>query len=110
MEGAKKYSGLGALPASNATLAMVRTFSPPNMETELITEPFERTNSLRTIEQVSQITGLVEPKLVHIRGRRPSPTSDAETAKEIAMTGADVEYGRFKTKITATVKGHCSTR
>lgn len=105
MEGAKKaYSGLGALPASNADLGYGENLLPTNMETELITEPFE-TNSLRTIEQVSQITGLVEPKLSFtFEDADLADISDAETAKEIAMTGADVEYGRFKTKITATVK------
>lgn len=105
MEGAKKaYGGLGAIPASTADLGYGENLLPTNMETELITEPFE-TNSLRTIEQVSQVTGLVEPKLLFdIEDADLADVTDQETAKEIAMTGGDVEYGRFKTKITATVK------
>jgi HK97 family phage major capsid protein len=105
MEGAKKaYSGLGAIPVNTADLGYGENLLPTNMETELITEPFE-TNSLRTIEQVSQVTGLVEPKLLFdIEDADLADVTDEETAKEIAMTGSDVEYGRFKTKITATVK------
>lgn len=105
MEGARKaYSGLGAIPVNTADLGTGENLLPTNMETELITEPFE-TNSLRTIEQVSQITGLVEPKLSFtFEDADLADVTDQETAKEIAMTGGDVEYGRFKTKITATVK------
>jgi HK97 family phage major capsid protein len=105
MEGARKaYSGLGAIPVNTADLGTGENLLPTNMETELITEPFE-TNSLRTIEQVSQITGLVEPKLSFtFEDADLADVSDQQTAKEIAMTGSDVEYGRFKTKITATVK------
>lgn len=100
----KVYSGLGAIPANNADLGFGDNLLPTNMETELITEPFE-TNSLRQIEQVSQITGLVEPKLSFtFEDADLEDVSDVETAKEIEMTGSDVEYGRFKTKITATVK------
>lgn len=100
----KTYSGLGAIPASNADLGSGDNLLPTNMETELITEPLE-TNSLRTVEQVSQITGLVEPKLSFtFEDADLEDVSDAETAKEIEMTGSNVEYGRFKTKITATVK------
>lgn len=104
-EAAKKaYGGLGAIPVNTADLGYGENLLPINMETELITEPFE-TNSLRTIEQVSQVTGLVEPKLLFdIEDADLADITDAQTAKEIQMTGADVEYGRFKTKITATVK------
>lgn len=104
-EGARKaYEGLGAIPVNTADLGYGENLLPTNMETELITEPFE-TNSLRTIEQVSQITGLVEPKLLFdIEDADLADVTDAGTAREIAMTGSDVEYGRFKTKITATVK------
>lgn len=104
-EAAKKaYGGLGAIPVNTADLGYGENLLPINMETELITEPFE-TNSLRTIEQVSQVTGLVEPKLLfEIEDADLADITDAQTAKEIALTGADVEYGRFKTKISATVK------
>ncbi len=105
MEGARKaYTGLGAIPVGEANLGTGENLLPTNMETELITEPFE-TNSLRTIEQVSQVTGLVEPKLLFdIEDADLADVTDEDTAKEIKMTGSDVEYGRYKTKITATVK------
>jgi HK97 family phage major capsid protein len=100
----KAYEGLGAIPAATADLGSGDNFLPTNMETTLITEPFE-TNSLRTIEQVSQITGLEEPKLLFdIEDADLADVTDQQTAKEIAMTGDTVSYGRFKTKITATVK------
>lgn len=100
----KVYSGLGAIPVNTADIGYGENLLPTTMETELITEPFE-TNSLRTIEQVSQVTGLVEPKLLfEIEDADLADITDAQTAKEIALTGADVEYGRFKTKISATVK------
>jgi HK97 family phage major capsid protein len=103
-EAKKVYEGLGAIPVSTADLGTGENLLPTNMETELITEPFE-TNSLRTIEQVSQITGLVEPKLSFtFEDGDLNDVADTATAKEIAMTGSDVEYGRFKTKIVATVK------
>ena len=76
------------------------------MSNELIVEPFE-TNSLRQIEQVSQITGLEEPKLAFTFGDENTSLADVtdlQTANEIAMSGDVVTYGRFKTKIVATVK------
>jgi len=100
----KIYEGLGAIPANTADLGKGDNLLPTNMETELITEPFE-TNSLRSVEQVSQVTGLEEPKLLfEIDDVDLADVLDTETAKEIEMTGDTVSYGRFKTKITATVK------
>lgn len=102
----KVYEGLGAIPVNTADLGRGENLLPTNMETELITEPFE-TNSLRTIEQVSQITGLEEPKLSFSFGDNDASLADVtdqQTAKEIAMAGDVVTYGRFKTKIVATVK------
>jgi HK97 family phage major capsid protein len=100
----KAYGGLGAIPAASADLGSGDNLLPTTMETELITEPFED-NPLRTIEQVSNITGLEEPKLLFdIEDEDLADVTDAQTAKEIEMTGGTVSYGRFKTKITATVK------
>ena len=56
----KLYDGLGAIAANDPDLGGGANLLPSNMSSELITEPFE-TNSLRSIEQVSQITGLEEP-------------------------------------------------
>lgn len=102
----KVYEGLGAIPVNTVDLGKGDNLLPTNMETELITEPFE-TNSLRQVEQVSQITGLEEPKLAFSFGDNNASLADVtdqQTANEIAMSGGVVTYGRFKTKIVATVK------
>lgn len=105
VEGTKKtYQGLGAIPENDAGLGGGENLLPTNMSRELITEPFE-SNSLRSIEQVSQITGLEEPKLLFsIDDADLADVTDKDTANEIEMEGDTVTYGRFKTKIVATVK------
>lgn len=100
----KAYEGLGAIPTATADLGYGENLLPKNVSSELITEPVEE-NSLRRIEPVSQITGLEEPKLLFsIEDADLADVTDKETAKEIDMTGDTVTYGRFKTKIVATVK------
>lgn len=102
----KTYEGLGAIPISQSDLGYGENLLPTNMSNELIVEPFE-SNPLRNIEQVSQITGLEEPKLAFSFGEDGASladVADTQTANEIAMTGDVVTYGRFKTKIVATVK------
>jgi len=102
----KTYEGLGAIPISQSDLGYGENLLPSNMSNELIVEPFE-SNPLRNIEQVSQITGLEEPKLAFSFGEDGASladVADTQTANEIAMTGDVVTYGRFKTKIVATVK------
>lgn len=100
----KAYEGLGALPASNADLGYGENLLPTNVSSELLTEPVED-NSLRQIEPVSQITGLEEPCLLFtIEDADLADVTDNETAKEIELKGDTITYGRFKTKILATVK------
>lgn len=102
----KTYEGLGAIPISQSDLGYGENLLPTNMSNELIVEPFE-SNPLRNIEQVSQITGLEEPKLAFSFGddnASLADVTDLQTANEIAMSGDIVTYGRFKTKIVATVK------
>lgn len=100
----KAYEGLGALPASDADLGSGDNLLPVNMSNELITEPVED-NSLRQIEPVSQITGLEEPRLLFtIEDSDLADVTDKDTAKEIELEGDSVSYGRFKTKVKATVK------
>ena len=102
----KTYEGLGAIPISQSDLGYGENLLPTNMSNELIVEPFE-SNPLRNIEQVSQITGLEEPKLAFTFGDENASLADVtdlQTANEIAMSGGVVTYGRFKTKIVATVK------
>lgn len=100
----KAYSGLGALPAGSADLGSGDRLLPTNMSRELLTEP-EEVNSLRQVETVSNITGLEIPKLDYtIDETTVADVTDAETAKEIALTGDSITFGRFKTKVMATVK------
>ena len=100
----KAYGGLGAIPTNTADLGYGENLLPTNMTTELILEPFAD-NSLRTIEQVSQITGLEEPKLgFEIEDADLADVTDQQTANEIKLTGDTVSYGRFKTKVSATIK------
>jgi len=100
----KEYGGLGAIPASDADLGYGDRFLPTNMATEILTEPFE-TNSLRTIEPSSNITGLEEPKMnFTIEEADLADVTDKEVAKEIETDGETISYGRFKTKISATIK------
>lgn len=100
----KAYEGLGGIPTNTADLGYGDNLLPKNVSTELITEPFEE-NSLRRIEPTSNISGLEEPVLMFdIEDADLADVTDKETAKEIEMTGDTITYGRFKTKITATVK------
>ncbi len=101
---AKAYEGLGAIPTSDADLGNGDHLLPKNVSSELLLEPLEE-NSLRRIEPVSNITGLEEHKLnFTIEDSNLADVTDKDTAKEIAMDGDTVTYGRFKTKIVATIK------
>jgi len=100
----KAYEGLGGIPVGSADLGYGDNLLPTNVSNELITEPVEE-NSLRQVEPVSQISGLEEPTLMFdIEDADLADVTDKDTAREIEMTGGTVTYGRFKTKITATVK------
>lgn len=100
----KAYAGLGAIPTGSENLGGGENLLPTNMSNELLTEPVEE-NSLRRIEPVSQVSGLEEPKIdFSIEDADLADVTDEETAKEIEMTGDTISYGRFKTKIVATVK------
>ena len=100
----KAYEGLGAIPMNSADLGRGEHLLPVNLSNELITEPVDE-NSLRKVEPVSQITGLEEPVLMfEIEDADLADVTDKETAKEIEMSAGTIAYGRFKMKITATVK------
>lgn len=100
----KAFEGLGALPAGAEALGYGENLLPTNLSNELLMEPLEE-NSLRRIEPVSQITGLEEAKLLfEIEEADLADVTDQETAKEIELEGSTVSYGRYKTKITATIK------
>ena len=100
----KAYSGLGALPAGSADLGSGDRLLPTNMSRELLTEP-EEVNSLRRVETVTNITGLEIPKLDYtIDEETVADVTDADTAREIELEGDSIAFGRFKTKVMATVK------
>lgn len=100
----KAFEGLGAIPENTADLGYGEKLLPTNMASELLMEPVEE-NTLRRVEPVSQITGLAEARLdFTIDEENLADVTDRETAKEIEMAGDTVEYGRFKTKVYATVK------
>lgn len=100
----KAYEGLGGIPAANTDLGNGDHLLPKNVSSELLLEPLEE-NSLRNIEPVSNITGLEEHKLTFtIEDADLADVTDQETAKEIEMEGDTIAYGRYKTKVTATIK------
>lgn len=100
----KSYEGLGGIPTATEALGYGDNLLPTNVSNELLLEPLEE-NSLRNIEPVSQIPGLEEQKLLFtIEDEKLADVTDQQTANEIAMEGGSVSYGRFKTKITATIK------
>lgn len=100
----KAYEGLGAIPEATADLGYGENLLPTNLSRELILEPLQ-TNSLREVEQVSQITGLEESKLSFtIEETDLADVTDKQTANEIEATGGTVSYGRYKTKVVSTIK------
>lgn len=100
----KAYEGLGGIPVGSADLGRGEKLLPKNMTSELLTEPVEE-NSLRKIEPVSNISGLEEPIIdFQIDDEALADVTDKETAKEIEISADSIAYGRFKTKIVATVK------
>lgn len=100
----KAYAGLGAIPAGSENLGGGEHLLPTTMSNELLAEPVEE-NTLRQVEPVSQINGLEEPKIdFTIDDANLEDVTDEETAREIQMEGDTIAYGRFKTKIYATVK------
>lgn len=100
----KAYEGLGGIPPQAADLGMGDSLLPKNLSNELITEPMEE-NSLREVELISQIPGLEEPVLgFEIEDADVADVTDKQTAKEIELTGGTVSYGRYKTKVSVTIK------
>ncbi len=104
-EGVKKtYQGLGAIPAGSSDFGSGSNLLPTTLSNELITEPFEE-NSLRGVEETSQIAGLEEPRLTFAIDDEDllEDVVDAETAKEIQTSSDLVTYGRLKTKVKIQV-------
>lgn len=100
----KTYAGLGGIPALSSDLGNGSNLLPVNLSNELITEPFEQ-NSLRTVEETSQVAGLEEPRLTFAIDDEDllADVVDFETAKEIKTSTDLVTYGRYKTKVKIEV-------
>lgn len=100
----KSYEGLGAIPAGSADMGSGSNLLPVTISNEIITEPYEE-NSLRTVEQTSQIAGLEEPRMAFTIDDDDllEDVIDFETAKEIKTSTDMVTYGRYKTKCVIKV-------
>lgn len=100
----KVYAGLGAIPAGSTDLGNGSALLPTTLSSELIAEPFE-SNSLRRVEQTSQIAGLEEPRISFTIDDEDllEDVVDFETAKEIEAAADTVTYGRYKTKVKIKV-------
>ncbi|WP_124728810.1 phage major capsid protein [Staphylospora marina] len=90
---------LGALPSPHASGG--EKFLPTNLANELIHEPFTR-NPLRGVIKMTNIKGLEVPKIAYTLGD-DGFIGDEQTAKEIALTGDKVTFGRFKFKVKARI-------
>ena len=100
----KAFEGLGAIPTGTADLGLGEHLLPTNLSNELITEPYDD-NSLRRVEPVTQITGLEEPILnFELEDEDLDDVTDQDTANEIKTSGGSITYGRYKTKISVTIK------
>jgi len=100
----KTYQGLGAIPAGSADLGSGSNLLPSVLANDLIAEPFEE-NSLRRVEQTSQIAGLEEPRISFAIDDEDllEDVIDFDTAKEIEASADTVTYGRYKTKVKIKV-------
>jgi len=97
------YKTLGAIPPGDPSLGGGDNLMPRNMAQELLSEPVE-VNTLRQIEPVTIIRGLEEPVFEYtIDDTALADITDLETANEIELSGDRIVYGRFKTKIKATI-------
>lgn len=95
----KTYQGLGGIPAGSADMGSGSHLLPTTLSSELIVEPAEE-NSLRRVEQISQVAGLEEPRITFDIDDEDllEDVIDFETAKEIEAETDLVTYGRYKTK------------
>jgi len=100
----KTYAGLGGIPALSSDLGNGSNLLPSVLSNDLIAEPFEE-NSLRRVEQTSQIAGLEEPRIAFSIDDEDllEDVVDFETAKEIETSADLVTYGRYKTKVKIEV-------
>jgi HK97 family phage major capsid protein len=92
-------NALQAIPSPNTSGG--DKLLPTNMSNTLIHEPFTR-NPLRGVIGMSNIKGLELPKIAYTLDDDAFIT-DEMTAKELALTGDKVSFGRFKFKVKARI-------
>ncbi|ADQ61232.1 phage major capsid protein [Lactobacillus delbrueckii subsp. lactis] len=73
---------------------------PVNVASDLVYEPLA-TNPLRSMEEVSTVTNLVLPTIAF--EVVTDAVKDGDPAKDAAVTGGEIEFGRFKTKVRAGI-------
>ena len=73
---------------------------PINVASELVYEPLA-TNPLRSMEEVSTVTNLVLPTIAF--EVVTDAVKDGDAAKNATVTGGEIEFGRFKTKVRAGI-------
>lgn len=78
-----------------------QSFLPVTVSNQIITEPLDD-NPLRQDETVSAITNLILPR-VRFKIDDDGFVKDQEVAKELALKGDSVTFGRNKTKIKAAI-------
>lgn len=88
-----------ALPTGNETGG--DNFLPTNLQNELVHEPFAK-NQLRNVARVTNIKGLELPKISYELSDDDF-IDDAQTAKELEMTGDVVSFDRNKFKVKAKI-------
>lgn len=74
---------------------------PTNLVNSLITEPLTK-NQFRQVVPISNIKGLEMPRIAYTIDDDSFVTDD-QTAKELALAGDKVQFGRFKAKIFTTI-------
>ncbi len=92
---------LGALPVGDPDLGGGENFLPTNMTNELISEPLDD-NPIREVAPASNVTGLVLPRIAYTIDDDDFIT-DEDVAEEMALTGSNVTFGRFKSKVKAKI-------
>jgi HK97 family phage major capsid protein len=90
---------LGALPKPHTSGG--DKFLPTTMSNQLVSEPFAK-NPLRGVIRMTNVKGLEVPKIAFSLDD-DAFIGDEQTAKEIAMTGDKVSFGRFKFKVKARI-------
>ena len=96
------YEQLGSIPANNTDQGNGSKLLPTQLSRDLLLEPSVE-NPLRGYMTVTNITGLELPKMNFSVSDDAFAAKDGETAKELAMSGDSVAFGRHKMHLIAHV-------